>query len=65
MQEELEDAVLIGRFLSERRGQKVRILVPRKGEKERLVELAKKNARMVLAQDKEKSSGRSFERQEP
>lgn len=53
-QEELEDADLIGRFLSERRGQKVRILVPRKGEKERLVELAKKNARMVLAQDKEK-----------
>ena len=53
-QEELEDADLIGRFLSERRGQKVRILVPRKGEKERLVELAKKNARMVLDQDKEK-----------
>ncbi len=53
-QEELEDAELISRFLSERRGQKVKILVPRKGEKERLVELAKKNARMVLDQDKEK-----------
>ena len=49
-----EDAELISRFLSERRGQKVKILVPRKGEKERLVELAKKNARMVLDQDKEK-----------
>ena len=53
-QEELEDAELISRFLSERRGQKVKILVPRKGEKEKLVELAKKNARMVLDQDKEK-----------
>lgn len=53
-QEELEDAELISRFLSERRGQKVKILVPRKGEKEQLVELAKKNARMVLDQDKEK-----------
>lgn len=53
-QEELEDAELVSRFLSERRGQKVKILVPRKGEKEQLVELAKKNARMVLDQDKEK-----------
>lgn len=54
VQEELEDAEIISRFLTARRGQKVRLVVPRKGEKERLVELAEKNARMVLSQDKEK-----------
>ena len=53
-QEELEDAEVISSFLSGRRGQKVKILVPKKGEKEKLVELAKKNAKMVLDQDKEK-----------
>lgn len=53
-QEELEDAEVIASFLAGRRGQKVKILVPKKGEKEQLVELAKKNAKMVLDQDKEK-----------
>ena len=51
---EIEDAELISQWLSERRGSKVRILVPKKGQKERLVELAHKNARLVLAQDAEK-----------
>ena len=41
-------------FLTARRGQKVKIVVPKKGSKEQLVELAEKNARMVLSQDKEK-----------
>ena len=54
VQEELEDAGIIARFLSERRGQRVRFVVPKIGEKERLVELTKKNAKMVLSQDKEK-----------
>ncbi len=54
VQEELEDAEVISRFLTARRGQKVRIVVPKKGQKEQLVELAQKNARMVLSQDKEK-----------
>lgn len=54
VQEELEDAEVISRFLTARRGQRVKVVVPRKGEKERLVELAEKNARMVLSQDKEK-----------
>ena len=54
VQEELEDAEVIASFLTARRGQKVRFVVPKMGEKERLVELAEKNAKMVLAQDKEK-----------
>ena len=51
---EIEDAEVIARWLSERRGDKVRILVPRKGQKERLVELAHKNAILVLEQDVQK-----------
>ena len=54
VQEELEDAEVIASFLTARRGQKVRFVVPKMGEKERLVELAGKNAKMVLSQDKEK-----------
>lgn len=54
VQEELEDGELISRFLTARRGQRVKIVVPKKGGKEQLVELAEKNARMVLSQDKEK-----------
>lgn len=54
VQEELEDAEVIASFLTARWGQKVRFVVPKMGEKERLVELAEKNAKMVLSQDKEK-----------
>lgn len=51
---EIEDADVISRWLSERRGSRVKLLVPKKGQKERLVELAHKNAQLVLAQDAEK-----------
>lgn len=54
VQEELEDSQVIGQWLSARKGQKVRIVVPKKGEKERLVELAEKNAALVLSQDSER-----------
>ena len=54
VQEKLEDEETIRQWLSTKKGQKVRIAVPQKGEKERLVELAQKNAAMVLEQDKEK-----------
>ncbi|MDD6073590.1 MAG: excinuclease ABC subunit UvrC [Otoolea sp.] len=54
VQEELEDAEVISSFLTARRGQRVKLVVPKKGQKEQLVELAQKNARMVLSQDKEK-----------
>ncbi|MBT9778761.1 excinuclease ABC subunit UvrC [Clostridium sp. MCC353] len=54
VQTELEDSGVISEWLSAKRGQKVRITVPQKGQKERLVELAEKNAALVLSQDKEK-----------
>ena len=54
VQQELEDAEIIEQWLSSRKGQKVRIVVPKKGEKEHLVELARKNASMVLRKDFER-----------
>ena len=50
----LEDEEVISQWLSAKRGQKVRLISPKKGEKERLVELVAKNAKLVLDQDKEK-----------
>lgn len=52
--EPVEDEALIAEWLTVKRGQKVSIIVPKKGEKERLVELAEKNASLVLQQDSEK-----------
>ena len=49
-----EEEELLAEWLSEKKGQKVYIRVPKKGQKERLVELAFKNASMVLEQDREK-----------
>lgn len=54
LQEEIEESEVISRWLTEKRGQKVYIKVPKKGTKEKLVELAVKNAAMVLSQDREK-----------
>lgn len=51
---EIEEEAIIREWLSERRGDRVRILIPKKGQKERLVELARKNALLVLNQDAEK-----------
>lgn len=54
LQEEIEDSGVIEEWLGARRGGRVYIRVPKKGTKEKLVELAAKNAAMVLSQDKEK-----------
>ena len=51
---EVTESELIEKWLSEKRGGKVSIIVPKKGQKERLVELAHKNAAMVLTKDMEK-----------
>lgn len=50
----LEDEDIIKEWLTAKRGQKVKLVVPQKGQKERLVELAERNAALVLSQDKEK-----------
>ena len=54
LQTEIEDAEIIEEWLTSRRKQKVRIVVPKKGTKEKLVELAWENARMVLEKDRER-----------
>ncbi len=54
LQAEVEDRELLETWLSSKRGQKVSIKVPKKGTKERLVELARENAQMVLSKDKER-----------
>ena len=51
---EIEDMDLCADWLSEKRGGRVKLTVPVKGKKEKLVELAEKNARIVLQQDIDK-----------
>lgn len=52
--EEIEEHEVLADWLAGRRGSRVYIRVPVKGMKEKLVELAQKNAELVLSQDKEK-----------
>ena len=40
--------------MEKRKGRKVHIRIPKKGTKEKLVELAQRNAELVLSQDKER-----------
>lgn len=54
LQEEIEDIEILEKWLTTRKGSRVYIRVPKKGTKEKLVELAAGNARMVLNQDREK-----------
>ena len=54
LQKEIEDAQIIEEWLTARRKQRVYIRVPKKGTKEKLVELAEENAKMVLDKDRER-----------
>lgn len=54
LHEELEEQELLEEWLSKKREHRVHIRVPKKGEKEKLVELARKNAALVLNTDKER-----------
>lgn len=54
LQEAILDADLVEEWLGKKRGTKVTIHTPQKGMKNKLVELAAKNAQLVLDQDKEK-----------
>lgn len=53
-EEEVSDSEAILEWLSAKRERKVYFRVPKRGEKERLLELAKRNALMVLTKDAEK-----------
>lgn len=54
LQEEIADNAILEKWLSSRKQERVYIRVPKKGTKEKLVELAAQNARLVLSQDKER-----------
>ena len=54
LQEEIEDRELLEQWLESRKGRRVHISIPKKGTKEKLVEMAYQNAKMVLRQDKER-----------
>ena len=54
VQAEPEERELIEEWLSAKRGGKVNIRIPKKGSKEKLVELAANNAKLVLTKDKER-----------
>ena len=54
LQAEVEDREVLEEWLTSKRGQKVSIRVPKKGTKEKLVELAQENARLVLFRDRER-----------
>ena len=54
LQEEIEEGTIIETWLSRRKGNRVRIRVPKIGAREKLVELAAQNAALVLSQDRER-----------
>ena len=54
LQYEIGDMELIEEWLGKRKGSRVKLLVPKKGTKEKLVELAAQNASLVLSQDRER-----------
>ena len=54
LETEIEDHQIVESWLSEKRGQRVYLRVPKKGTKEKLVELAAENAAIVLHQDRER-----------
>ena len=54
LQYPVADEKVISQWLTARKGQRVKLVVPQKGQKERLVELAARNAALVLGQDKER-----------
>ncbi|MDD3369318.1 MAG: excinuclease ABC subunit UvrC [Lachnospiraceae bacterium] len=54
LQEEVEDMELLEKWLTQKKGSRVYIRVPKIGNKEKLVELAAQNASLVLHQDRER-----------
>ena len=51
---DVEEKDEIEEWLKQKAGHKVSLLTPQKGKKEKMVELAEKNAKLVLEQDREK-----------
>ena len=54
LQESIEDMELVEKWLTAKKGSRVHLRVPMKGSKEKLVDLAARNAALVLSQDRER-----------
>ena len=54
IEQQIEDYKVIEEYLSARRGSQVHIIVPQKGDKQKLLKLAKDNAFLVMNQDTDK-----------
>ena len=54
LETDIEDHDVVEAWLTEKRGQRVHLHVPKKGTKEKLVEMAGENAAIVLRQDRER-----------
>ena len=54
IEQQIEDYKVIEEYLSARRGSQVHIIVPQKGDKQKLLKLAKDNAFLVMNQDADK-----------
>lgn len=54
LQDEMDERELLEQWLTEKSEHRVHIKVPKKGDKEKLVELARKNAEQILRSDKER-----------
>ncbi len=54
VEENIGDIEIMEQYLTERRGSQVKILIPQKGDKKKLLMLAKDNAKLVLSQDMER-----------
>ncbi len=51
---EIEDKELLAEYLSEKKGLKVNVTVPVKGQKERMITLARQNAQLILSNNRER-----------
>lgn len=51
---DIPEREVLEEWLTQKKGQKVRVLVPQRGKKEKLVDLAKRNAEILLNQDRER-----------
>ena len=57
LQEPVEDADLVATWLSERRGSRVQVVVPQRGDRRRLVEMAAENAALFLQHERARRAG--------
>ncbi len=54
LEKEIEDGELLEKYLTEKKGSRVSVIIPVKGQKERMIVLAKKNAELILNNQKER-----------